>query len=659
MSEKAKWIWLNGDFEAYHHMLLSCRRQEIGFDYPCAWRVVRPELTGIFYKKFDVPEDGVMHVYSHSKGYVGAAGKRYPVNTDIPYKKGMLEIEVCLYDIDGFPSLFIDDKYVKTDSTWTGSCADTKWSPVGCEPEYTSPSDDPKIFPFEYEDISPLNSEKINGGVLYDFGKESFGKIVFEKIADGDEITLAYGESREEALDFGNAIVREKLTSADDKERPSRAFRYIFVKSFAENDVKFTAKYEYLPIEDIANFECDREIIKKIWDVCSYTFHLNSREFYLDGIKRDRWVWSGDAYQSFMINRYLYAEPTITKRTITALLGRPEYTCHINTINDYSAFLIIAVWDYYFATGDKTFVESVWHKVKALCDFIVGRLDENGYVVRRKGDWIFIDWGDVDKSGTLCAEQLLLWQMYNAMAKLSSLMNEENDFSLKADTLRSNIVKDYWKDEKSCFIDCFDGEKEHISRQTNVLAIMLDFADDETKQKIKKSVLDNEQITPITTPYFKLYELIARCICGDVETMQKYLEEYWGGMLSLGATSVWEQYDPTVSGGKHYGMYGKKYDKSLCHAWGSGPVYLLGRFCAGVETTSVGGESFTVSPKCGIYRYFSAVVPLNDKKISVKFENSAVTVFTDAQGGTLKLNGAEYPIPVNEQFTVSIKEEKK
>lgn len=650
MNNKAKWIWYNGDFELYHHMLLSCRRQEIGFDYPCVWPVARPELTAVFHKEITVPEDGVMHVYSHSKGYVEVAGKRHPVNTDIQYKKGKFVIYVCLYDINGFPSFFIDDKYVKTDDTWTCSCADTRWFPVSCEPAFTKADDDPKKFPFEYKGIFPCEKENVNGGTLYDFGRESFGKIVVSDIEKDDEITLIYGESKEEALDYENAIIREKLCFTDEKERPSRAFRYIFVSSRKGNDVSVSAKYEYLPVEDIASFECDREIVKKIWDVSSYTFHLNSREFYLDGIKRDRWVWSGDAYQSFIINRYLYSEPNITKRTITALLGRPEYHCHINTINDYSAFLIIAVWEYFFSTGDRKFVESIWDKVKSLCGFVISRLDENGYVVRRKGDWIFIDWGDVDKSGTLCAEQILLWQMYNSMAKLCEIMGEKNDFENKADNLKKSIIKDYWCEEKSCFIDCFDTEEKHISRQTNVLAIMYNFVTEDDALRIKKSVLDNDSITPITTPYFKLYELTARCMCGDVEEMQKYLEEYWGGMLELGATSVWEKYNPEDEGEKHYGMYGKKYDKSLCHAWGSGPIYLLGRFCAGVEQT--GEKTFTVKPNRGIYKKFSAVVPVNDKKVSVECGEKSVSVLTDSDGGTLIVNGKEYPLCAGKKITV-------
>lgn len=651
----AKWIWYSGDFELYHHMLLSCRRQEVGFDYPCMWRVARPEVNATFYRKFEVPEDSRMFVKSYSRGFVASAGVRYPVNTEIEIKKGTLEVEVQLYDIGGFPSFFIDSEYVKTDGSWTAHCGDRVWKSVGFEPAYTSENDDPKVFPFEYKSLSPVSVTETEAGTLYDFGRETFGPVTMSEIKPGDAVYLSYGESKEEALDFENAILREKLTAEDHPLRPARAFRYICIKSEQKNDVKISAQYEYLPIDDIAEFDCDDEEIKKIWELCSYTFHLNSREFYLDGIKRDRWVWSGDAYQSFIINRYLYADNAITKRTITALLGKPSYYCHINTINDYSAFLIIAVWEYYYATGDKKFVESVWDKVKKLCDFIVGRLDEKGYVVGRKGDWIFIDWGDVDKSGTLCAEQILLWQTYNAMSQLSELFGEENSFKTKAENLKEKIQKDFWREDKKAFIDCYDNGKEHISKQTNTLAIIYDFVDAETAEQIMKNVIDNDRVTPITTPYFKLYELIARCKCGDIIGMQKYLKDYWGGMLKLGATSVWEQFDPTKNGLEHYGMYGKKYDKSLCHAWGSGPLYLLGRFVAGVKQTSLGYKTFSVNPECGLFEFFEATVPVGDKKIRIKCDKKSVAVFSEAEGGTLIYGGQEYAIPLNETLTVEMK----
>lgn len=652
---KAKWIWYGGDFEIYHHMLLSCRRQEYGCDYPCMWHLSVPEVSVRFQRDMIAETDTVIHVHTHSKGMVRAGGKKHPVNCDIELKKGAHTIEIELYDLNTFPSMYINSEYLITDESWYADAHDKRYLPVGCEPEFYSASDNPAVFPFSYAQLTPVSCEKINGGTLYDYGRELFGPVTLGEIASGDTVTVCYGESRREALDYENALVREKLCDKDEKKRPARAFRYIFVSSEQRREISISAEYEYLPIEDTASFECDEPLISDIWRVCSHTFHLNSREFYLDGIKRDRWVWSGDAYQSFMVNRYLYFEPRIIRRTITALLGKPPYRIHINTINDYSAYLIISVWDYYFSTGDRGFVGQIWENLKELYAFIVSRLDENGYVVARHGDWIFIDWGEVDKSGALCAEQILLWEVYRSMSRLSALFGEDDEYSHLADTLRENILRDFWSEDDGAFVDCFRSAEKHISRQSNVFAVLYDFADADTCGKIRKNVFYNDKIAPITTPYFKLYELMALCKLGDIRTAQDYICSYWGGMLDLGATSVWEQYNPEDSGDEHLAMYEMKYGKSLCHAWGSGPILLLGRYCCGVYPTAVAYKTFRVEPNPGKYSRFSAKVPLPGGAVSIICDENRVEVFSTAPGGTLVFDGKEFFLPVNKAVQISKK----
>lgn len=68
---------------------------------------------------------------------------------------------------------------------------------------------------------------------------------------------------------------------------------------------------------------------------------------------------------------------------------------------------------------------------------------------------------------------------------------------------------------------------------------------------------DGFGITAITTLYFEFYELIAMCKAGELGYMQDMLESYWGGMLRLGATTIWEQFDPHKTGAQHYAMYGQ------------------------------------------------------------------------------------------------------
>ena len=138
-----------------------------------------------------------------------------------------------------------------------------------------------------------------------------------------------------------------------------------------------------------------------------------------------------------------------------------------------------------------------------------------------------------------------------------------------------------------------------------------------------------------------------------LSAVQKKIESYWGGMVKLGATSIWEQYLPEQVGIQHYGMYGMKYGCSLCHAWGGGPIYLLGRYCLGVYPTSVGYETYAVEPNRGMYKHIDGKVPLPEGgEVTVKMDGHTCTVTTTRPGGTLILKGKEYAIPVGEAFTV-------
>jgi len=648
---QAKWIWYPGEFEIYHHMLLSCRRQEKGCDYPCAWHISRPEVSGRFRKRFTAIEGGSFTVVSRGKGMVRVDGVLYPVNKAVTVAPAEHEAVVELFDINAFPSFFIDSDILITDESWMAEIYDASPVPAACVPAFTSEKDDPSVFPFCYKDISPVSSETVEGGVLYDFGGEKFGPVCV-KIPDGAEITLVYGESREEALDPDNAIIREKLSSDDASERPARAFRYIAVMGERARDVRISAKLEYLPIEDKAFFSSDNEQLNDIWKLCADTFHLNTREFFLDGIKRDRWVWSGDAYQSFMIARYLYNDPSVTERTITALLGKPPYSRHINTINDYSAYLIISILEHIEATGRTDFLRSVWKNVKELYAFIVSRLDGSGYAVRRDGDWIFVDWGVLDKEDPICFEQIVLWKAHLSMAEMFRVMGEDGSIcAIRAEALKELILRDFWDAEKGAFIDSFNSGRRFVTRQTNVFALLYGLVTGEKRESVIKNALLNPDLPAITTPYFKLYELIALCEAGEITAAQDYIFSYWGGMLRAGATSVWEAYDPKQSGKEHYAMYGSVYGKSLCHAWGSGPILLLCRYVVGVKITEIGGRTFSVEPKPGRYKSFSAKVPVGMGEVVLSYEEPYITVTATVSGGVFSDGKNKTVLEKGRQYT--------
>ncbi len=654
----AKYIWYPGEFEICHTTLVHSRRADAGILTPACWKIPYLYSRCQFIKQFSTPEDSSFTVVTDSGAEVTLDGVRYDPNVEIPLPAGNHDIYIRLSNLAGMCTCFIDSPYLKTDETWMTSDCTEDFVPVACDPAFTRPQDHPSKFPFAYKALRSKSVEQLSKSeTLYDFGKETFGPVTLKHCNPKAHITVYLGESREETLSGTKCYGIERLHGSENYTLPAHAFRYILVASDKPlKDTALSAKYEYLPLEDIGRFSCNDPQVEKVWKLCAYTYHLCSREFLLDGIKRDRWVWSGDAYQTFQINNYLFFDPALTRRTIIALLGKPPYVQHINTINDYTLYLFLACWDYYFNTGDEAFVKTYWSRLKALWDFMAGRLDENGFVVQRKGDWIFIDWCDMDKDGPNATEQIILWKAATAMAQLASLVGEPYEcYVNQANNLKEKIFRYFWDNEKAAFIDSYTSGNRRVSRHPQIFAILFDLVDRQTAKGLAERVLHDDSVTQITTPYFKFYELEALCKTGHLHEAQEMIDSYWGGMLRLGATSVWEQYIPEETGVQHYAMYGNDFGRSLCHAWGAGPICFLGKYCLGVTPTDVAYRSFLVEPKAGTYENFQGVVPLPAGTVSVTYQKGTLTVQTDRPGGTVKVDGKTYPLTAGEVFTLDCK----
>ncbi|MBQ2816883.1 MAG: alpha-rhamnosidase [Clostridia bacterium] len=645
----AQWIWYPGDFEIRHYLLLHTRRQEYDVNYPAVWHCDSTYMNVRFSYEFEAAEDSDFTAYCIGNGYVQLDGVRYPFGKKVGLSAGKHSIMASVINDGKMPAMFIDSKYLKTNGEWKANNYDPNWVNAGTRKEYTKAQDDPNVFPFKYRSIDISQKREINGGVLYDFGRQTFAKVRFSA---PNGASIYYGESETEALDTKDAYIRFKVSG--DVSIDACAFRYLFIKG-EHSEPK--AEYEYLPIEKKAAFKSCDELLDKIYDISEYTFELNSREFFLDGIKRDRWCWSGDAYQSYFVNDYLYFDTDITRRTMIALRGKDPVLENINTILDYSLYWVISLEMYYNNTGDKEFIRSLYPKLVSMMEFLSKRIDEKGFITGKKEDWTFIDWAQIDKTGAVCAEQMLLARAYEAAAKIMNILDlDGSEYIAKAKKLLENIDKYYWNEEKGAYIDSFESGKNKITRHANIFAHLFGYADEERRNTLIKNVIKNDKVPAITTPYFKFFELDAMCAIGDIDYVINMIRSYWGGMVKLGCTTFWEEYVPEQEGVRHYEMYGMPYGKSLCHAWSSSPIYLLGRYVLGVYKTDTAYNTYCVEPYTGNeLTCYSGKVPLGENGIvKVERQGNKFTVVSDREGGKLILGGKEYEIRANEELAFEI-----
>jgi alpha-L-rhamnosidase len=650
MNKKAEWIWYLGDFELYHHMKFSLSRRERGNIVPTFWKVFDCHRLVRFEKTVTLESAETIRVEMDGVGYLLVGRVRKSASSPIHLEAGTHTLSFIVGNTSGIPALRVKGDTVFSDSSWVADAFEGEKSAVGSMyiPNGVKPTD----YQLPCTPISPESITQTESGTVYDFGRETYIKLEFDIPAPGCSVRVVYGESMEEVMSDAYAVISEELSHAEGRVAlPATACRYArIVSNLAPSNV--TGLYEYLPLETKGSFECSDPLLNKIYEVCDYTLRLNSRLFYLDGIKRDGWVWGGDAYQSFFFNYYIHFDKDIIKRTLIALRGGNPIVSHVNTIIDYSLYWLMSLKDYCLYTGDYEFISKIYPRAVELLEYCELRENDDGLLVGRSTDWTFIDWADMDKRGALCAIQMLYCKALESMARCSHIVGQSinaGKYLNKANKLRSKINALYWNAEKGAFVTTvIDGVRsEQIRRHQNLFAIIFGFADDEMTNQIVKNVILNDEIPAITTPYFKFYELEALCKAGQIEKVTEIIGSYWGGMLNEGATTFWEEYDPKMKGAEHFAMYGEPFDKSLCHAWGASPIYLFGRYYLGVRPVKDGYTEFEVSPNNGGLDRISGTVPLNNGAVTVTSDSHSVTITTNVPGGFYVADGKRTPIIPN------------
>ena len=693
------WIWYPGDYEIWLGNKMNNRRTDRGAYFPPFWKQDSHYVTVEFSKVINLPMPQRITIAAEGSYNVKLDGKMMfgmPSKIILPVGKHHLNIKV--HNQSTPPALFIDGATVKTDSSWKVTYEDKEWIDESGKASDTSTTIYMNAGSWNFNDINSLPSafaleqepqkhlqtvSDVNGSYVYDFGKETFGYPVLKGLKGNGTIYLYYGESKEEAEDVDHCETLDKIEVKDGKVIDlvnnrttdlsetyeldnSKAFRYIMVRT--EGDCSYddiSMQYEYMPETVKGSFRCDDDEINRIWDVGTYTLQLTTREFFIDGIKRDRWVWSGDAAQSYLMNYYLFNDNDEVKRTTWLLGGKPPVTSHINTIMDYTFYWFIGIYNYYMYSGDASFVKQIYPRMQALMQYVLGRTDADGMVEGLAGDWVFVDWADgyLDKHGQLSFEQILYCRSLETMALCAKIADDEasqSKYNELADNLRAKLMPDFWNEQKQALVhNRINGiQSNTVTRYANMFGILFNYLDNEHQQIVKNSVLLNDSILHISTPYMRFYELESLCALGQQTDVLNDIKDYWGGMLNEGATTFWEKYNPGEKGKAHLAMYGRPYGKSLCHAWGASPIYLLGRYYLGVHPTKPGYEEYEVKPVLGGLKWMEGSVPTPYGKIYVKMDKSNVTVKSDGGKGFLVINRKgkqeKIDIPAGKEMAVKL-----
>lgn len=665
------WIYYPGDYEIWLGNEMQNRRTERGGFFPPFWKMDSHYVAVEFSTKLDLPTAEEVEIYVEGKYNIKLDGKILPAAHKMTIPAGKHSLNIKVYNQVTPPAIYVKGKTFGSNKSWLVTFEDKEWIDesgkasdtssgttylkAGCW-NFNSPDTPPSKFKLATEPMNAVSTEKKDKGLLVDFGKETMGFVRFHQLKGKGQLNIYYGESPEEALSTTHCETLDRFdidnsSAKDFTVEDSKAFRYIYIEKDAELSFDSVSMlYEYLPLEYRGQFKCNDKLINKIWDISAYTMHLTSREFFIDGIKRDRWIWSGDAYQSYLMNYYLFFDSPSVTRTMLNLRGKDPVTSHTNTIMDYTFYWFMGIYDYLQYTGDREFIEQFYPRMQSLIDYCLSRRNENGMMEGLAGDWVFIDWADftMSKSGEVSFEQLLFCRSLETMALCAEIMKDSENqkkYESLAKDLKDKLFSAFWSSDKKAFVHNRENGNmsEQVTPYTNMFAVLFNYLDENKTAEVKENVLLNPDALKITTPYMRFYELEALCALGEHNHVLKEIRDYWGGMLNLGATSFWEKYNPNENGTEHLAMYGRPFGKSLCHAWGASPIYLLGKYYLGVKPETEGYKEFTIQPILGDLEWMEGSVPTPNGDIKVYMDKEQIKVSASEGAGYLYINSLETP----------------
>ena len=464
--------------------------------------------------------------------------------------------------------------------------------------------------------------------VVLDFGREIHGGVrigVSYSTPRGMKMRIRFGESVGEALsELGESgasndhAIRDTVVDVPTLasfEFGQTGFRFVNIELVTTGrlDIEEVSAVSVMrDMRQVGSFRCPDARINAIWDTCARTVHLCSQEYLWDGIKRDRLVWMGDTHpETKALLAVFGAGATVIPETLDYIARETPPDRWMNTIPTYTLWWIRNVHEWYAFTGDAAWVKGHSAYIGSTVDHILSNLTAEGEWGREtKGNAFFLDHPSRDNPpGEKAGAQGLAAMALAEAAGLLRICSDE-DRARKAEAARAKLM-----DRGSC-IDA------HGSKQA---AAMLALSGLRDVKEMNGSVLLKGGASGVTT-FFGYYMLEAMSAGGNDRAALDLVRDYWGGMLDMGATSFWEDYDLAWTNGcariDAVPAFGQKdvhgangrfcyvgYRNSLCHGWAAGPAAWLHEHVLGVRQASPAEPKYVVKPSLGGLAWAEGDVP--------------------------------------------------
>lgn len=553
----------------------------------------------------------------------------------------------------GDEELFREDILTRTYITpkqvfWTSSATSVRDAQLLLKPN-TGQSD---IFASGMCQLVNKGSDKAS--VILDFGKEihgglkivistvspartpvfrvRFGESVSETCSELNTTTSLVETGSNEVMDLKNNTATNDHAMRDMEltcpyygsiEIGSTGYRFVRLDLLTDDmlvnlkEVTAILRYRDIPYE--GSFNCSDQRLNDIWMTGAYTVHLNMQEYIWDGIKRDRLIWLGDMHPETSTISYVFGEDESVYSSLDLAVKQYPLPNYFNGMSAYSMWYLIMQYDWYMHFGNIDFLRKHGDYIKGLVDLIDTKVDAEGN--DELGGGRFLDWpSSPNEKGVHSGYRaLIVWAMNDA-AKLCRILGDEPQ-AKKAEAIAARLNKKIMP-------------SNNLKQAEGLMAI----AGLKSAEDAAKAILEGGPKGFST--FYGYYMLQALAMDGKYAEALDIISKFWGGMLDLGATTFWEDFnldwvdnvgriDEFVPAGKKdiHGDFGAYcypgFRHSFCHGWASGPTAWMSQHVLGIEPLEPGCRKVSVKPHLGNLEWAEGTCPTPMGNIYVKHVRQA------------------------------------
>lgn len=482
------------------------------------------------------------------------------------------------------------------------------------------------------------STENDTSSILLDYGKELHGGL--QLVMGGSSrrepslVRIRFGESVGEAnSESYNSDWLMGFSTDDHAKRDiiieiprtglieigNTGFRFVRIDLLQPNTTinlkEARAILRYRDIPYLGSFKSSDPRLDSIWITGAYTAHLNMQEYLWDGIKRDRLVWLGDFHPELKAINAVFGYNEIIPKSLNLAAEQYPLPQWMNGMSSYSMWYLIIHYDWFMQNGDMDFLNSHRQYIVGLIDLINSKVAEDG--TENLSQFRFLDWPSTPNLEGVEAgyRALLVWALRDAK-KLCEIMGESRSAAVATEATKkiNRIIKDHNDLKQAAALMAVAGLMDPVQACEDVVAV------DGAKR---------------FSTFYGLYMLDALTMADRQDEALDIVSDYWGGMLDMGATTFWEDFnvewmknsariDQITPDGMNdiHGDFGDycypSFRHSLCHGWSAGVTAWLTENVLGIRVIEPGCKVLEVKPYLGDLEWAEGSYPTPYGVVKVK-----------------------------------------